>query len=393
MKIKIEDIVDLYNSKNFQRALNSVNKYIKINVKNNQAYNLKGVILRALGRNNEALLNYDKAIKIKPNDLNAYNNKANILRQLKRYKEAEKIYKKTLEIDNSYFFGFFNLSQLYNEIGNYNESENYALKALSINNNSSQIYIELGISQKNLGKIDDSIKNFKKYLEFYPDSTKIKHQIDILEGNCPETSPDDFIEDVFDSYAGRFDEHLINSLNYSGPRFIKKIIRENFDKNKIFENIIDLGCGTGLNGNFLKNICDNLVGVDLSTNMLEKAKEKNIYDRLVKSNFIDFLQEKKIQYDLFIAADVFIYTGKLDKIFELIKLRSKKESWIIFTIENQKNGNYNLQKSGRYTHSINYIKNLCKKNSFIINICENFDLRLQDNEWVDGNIFLINIFK
>ena len=94
MKIKIEDIVDLYNSKNFQRALNSVNKYIKINENNNQAYNLKGVILRALGRNNEALLNQDKAIKIKPNDLNAYNNKANILRQLKRYKEAEKLYKK-----------------------------------------------------------------------------------------------------------------------------------------------------------------------------------------------------------------------------------------------------------------------------------------------------------
>ena len=61
------------------------------------------------------------------------------------------------------------------------------------------------------------------------------------------------------------------------------------------------------------------------------------------------------------------------------------------TIESQKNGNYNLQDSGRYTHSINYIKNLCEKNNFKINISENFDLRLQNKKRVNGNIFLIKI--
>ena len=157
------------------------------------------------------------------------------------------------------------------------------------------------------------------------------------------------------------------------------------------ENIIDLGCGTGLNGFFLKRICNKITGIDLSENMLKKAKEKSIYDRLIEDDFTNTLKDEKVNYDLFVAVDVFIYTGKLEKIFNLIKLRSNRESWFIFTTENQKDGDYQLQATGRYTHSTDYIKSLCIKNNFIINVLEDFNLRLQNNKWVKGSVFLLKI--
>jgi predicted TPR repeat methyltransferase len=81
----------------------------------------------------------------------------------------------------------------------------------------------LGVAQKKLNKKNEAISSFTKYLEFHPNSNAVIHQIDLLKGNCPETSPAEFIEDVFNSYAYRFEEHLLGSLNYAGPKAIKRI--------------------------------------------------------------------------------------------------------------------------------------------------------------------------
>ena len=104
--MKIEEIISLYKDKNFSKALDAVNSFLKNNIKNSNAYNLKGTILRSLGRRNESLECYDKAIKINPKDPNFYNNKANTLRDLKKFTEAESFYKKCLNINNKNLIEF-----------------------------------------------------------------------------------------------------------------------------------------------------------------------------------------------------------------------------------------------------------------------------------------------
>jgi predicted TPR repeat methyltransferase len=42
---------------------------------------------------------------------------------------------------------------------------------------------------------------------------------------------------------------------------------------------VDLGCGTGLMGPLLRSHVSVLEGVDLSTAMVEKARERGCYDR------------------------------------------------------------------------------------------------------------------
>ena len=47
-------------------------------------------------------------------------------------------------------------------------------------------------------------------------------------------------------------------------------------------DVLDAGCGTGLCGPLLAPYARRLIGVDLSEGMLALAKEKHVYDALIK---------------------------------------------------------------------------------------------------------------
>ena len=56
-----------------------------------------------------------------------------------------------------------------------------------------------------------------------------------------------------------------------------------------FRNCLDLGCGTGLSGEPFKGLSRRLVGVDVSSGMLEQAKRKDIYSVLECEDVFAFL--------------------------------------------------------------------------------------------------------
>ena len=74
--------------------------------------------------------------------------------------------------------------------------------------------------------------------------------------------------------------------------------------------MLDLGCGTGLAGAAFRPHVDWLVGVDLSPKMIEEARRKGLYDKLVVGDIAQFLGEQRAaSAHLVIAADVFAYVA------------------------------------------------------------------------------------
>ena len=49
--------------------------------------------------------------------------------------------------------------------------------------------------------------------------------------------------------------------------------------------------------------------------MLAIAKQKNIYDQLTQTDIVEYLSTMPLDFDHYIASDVFVYIGELTEIF------------------------------------------------------------------------------
>ena len=376
-------------TKDFNEAHSKINDQILLDRNNAYLFNLKAIVYRAEREYEKSLVNYNKAILLDKRNPSFLNNRGNLYRDLGNIEKAINDYNKALQMDPNFFDAIINLIKLKQEEGHFQESEKLSHKAIQIEGNRSEGYNLLAIAQLNQNQNEDAIKNFETSLDIKFDKL-IEHQLAILKVKQVKTTPIEYIENVFDGYSKNFDNHLINKLDYKLPNLINKKIKENINKEK-FTSTLDMGCGTGLCGEFLKDVSKKITGIDISSKMLNQAEQKNIYNALIKSDFINFLDETNNKYDLFIASDVFIYTGNIDETFRLVKRKSKLEAFFIFSIELCEGKKYKFLETGRFAHSDYYIKKKCEDNLFQILDSEIIDIRKQNDEWIKGKLYIVRI--
>ena len=129
-----------------------------------------------------------------------------------------------------------------------------------------------------------------------------------LSGITPKTAPREYVEKLFDGYAERFEVSLVDTLDYKIPKLITDILIQTNTTGSL-GSVLDLGCGTGLLGQSIKGYCSKLEGIDLSNKMLEVASQKKVYDKLSQSDIIEYLSSISLDFDYYVALDVFIYIG------------------------------------------------------------------------------------
>ena len=144
------------------------------------------------------------------------------------------------------------------------------------------------------------------------------------------------------------------------------------------DKALDLGCGTGLTGIVLREVSGHLTGVDIAEKMLNHAREKCIYDRLIHQELLSFLHEEKECYDLIVAADVLPYFGDLTEVFSLVKMRLDENGCFIFTTEINEKNQWALESSARFSHSIPFIEHLSQTHEFTLVKREKIPGRIQN---------------
>ena len=144
-------------------------------------------------------------------------------------------------------------------------------------------------------------------------------------------------------------------------------------------------------GASLEGRVTDIVGVDLSPKMLEKASKLNIYCELVHSDVLDFLATIETKFDLFTAADVFIYLGDLTDVFQKMLNRSNVGAKVLFTTEHFGGETYRLNATGRFSHSPKYIEKLCSDIEARIVSFETSHLRNDAGKSVRGGFYLIQL--
>ena len=90
------------------------------------------------------------------------------------------------------------------------------------------------------------------------------HERRVLTEPGIDRAPSDYVEALFDRFADRFDQQLVDNLGYDAPALLADRVAAHGQR---FARVLDLGCGTGLAGPHLRRFQGRITGVDLSGGM------------------------------------------------------------------------------------------------------------------------------
>jgi predicted TPR repeat methyltransferase len=207
--------------------------------------------------------------------------------------------------------------------------------------------------------------------------------------DVPDSAPAAYVEALFDQYAATFDHHLVDVLQYRSPEALANAVGRVAQGGPSGWTIIDLGCGTGLCGPLVKSWAALLIGVDRSSGMLERARERKIYDRLEQGDIVEALDEFAGAIDLAISADVLVYVGDLKPVFAACNRALKPGGLFAFTVEAGESDGYRLQANGRYAHSRAYVEELATANDFSLALYEQIVARYENKEPVFCHLYVL----
>lgn len=83
------------------------------------------------------------------------------------------------------------------------------------------------------------------------------------------------IEKAYDDWASQYDSNKNKTRDLDQKSTMETLSRYSF------ESVLELGCGTGKNTNWLLKNAKKIIGLDFSQEMLNKAKEKITDDRVL----------------------------------------------------------------------------------------------------------------
>jgi predicted TPR repeat methyltransferase len=200
-----------------------------------------------------------------------------------------------------------------------------------------------------------------------------------------DAAPPAYVEDLFDAYADDFDTALVERLGYATPERLAALLRRMRGENAPrLARALDLGCGTGLGGQAILPMTAWLEGVDLSAGMLDKAREKGIYDRLARSEVISFLAAPGAPADLILAADLFVYFGALAPVLTAAAARLAPGGFMAFSVERNEGADWRVCESLRFAHSEGYVRRVLAAAGLELAAMERAPLRKDRGADVDG---------
>lgn len=308
-------------------------------------WKILGVALRMRGQLQASLKPMQTAAKLLPTDHEAFSNLGSTLQALGDPRHAEACYRHAITVKPDYAEGVLNLANML----------------------------------ANLGRRDEALELYERKVALTPDDEYARHMTNILRGQQTDRAPAQYVAKTFDDYAETFDSHLVSQLNYQAPQRLVDAIIETGQAPEGKWRVLDLGCGTGLSGAAIAPHASELVGIDLSQKMLDKARAKNLYQSLICADILPTMQSTPASsFDVILATDVFVYVGKLDEVAKEARRLLRAGGVLAFSTEDidlpeqasatQANvpaePDYQMKPNGRYGHSLAYLDRLAESSGF-----------------------------
>ena len=153
----------------FNEAESLLRKSIEINPDSAEPYSNLGNILRDVGKLKDAEILLRKAIEINPYFAEAYSNLGNLLRELGKCDEAELFTRKAIEIKPEFLTAYFNLINILKDLEKINEAELFACKAIELKPDSADAHFNHAEILNHLGKLEEAESAIRNAIKLQPD--------------------------------------------------------------------------------------------------------------------------------------------------------------------------------------------------------------------------------
>lgn len=391
---------------------------------NADAWHFGGLLLYQHGHLDEAIAMIERSLALDPAQPAAQNNLGNVLRKVDRAEEAHGAYVAALEMDQGFADAWCNLGVLLRNHGRVEEAEETLEKAIALDATHPETLHNLGLLHlfehrlekaadafeacidsgrgrwsdpvwygrilHALGRQDSAIAFVEAHLATFPDDPLARHQLAAMRGEEVERASDGYVQKHFDNFAASFDA-VLEGLGYRAPQLVGEMVAATLPAGTKAD-IADLGCGTGLCGPLLKPYAAQIVGVDLSREMLRQAKRRAVYDYLVEGELTAFLREAPAgAFDLAVSADTLCYFGDLGAVFAALTRALKPGGRLIATVERMAEGErgYAITPSGRYTHSAGHLRDRAAAAGLALVELREAVLRRELGQDVQGYVFAL----
>jgi predicted TPR repeat methyltransferase len=257
-----------------------------------------------------------------------------------------------------------------------------------------------GHALSSLGRDDAAAAAYRAAFNLAPEDPYVHHLV-VSHGALPDCgrAPAGYIRAAFDGYADRFEMHLA-ALGYNLPAAIRSLLLgPNLAARIPFGPVLELGCGTGMVASALADLAIGpITGIDLSQRMLRHARAKRLYTELREGDIICQLLTHRQTWPLMIAADVLCYFGALDQLLALVSERLQPGGCFIFSVETTRpdhdgtvpgNGQWALQRQGRYSHSEDYVNETIRATGLRVIQAERVTIRQEAGAAVHGLLLAV----
>ena len=347
-------------------------------------YNL-GLLCYQRGDYDGAIGHTQRTLQLAPLNVDAWNNLGSALYAAGRPEDAVAAYQRALRIDPDNAQVIDNLKAAAAAAPVDAEALPEALET------DAEYWVNVGqFLQRN--KDPEAAKEaYQRALRLDPQQPTALHLLAALSGAQPPAAPTGYVKGLFDDYAERFESHLTGQLGYAVPTQMLALCQRHLGEAMRFDSLLDLGCGTGLVGATFRPHVGRLIGVDLSEEMLRRAARKGAYDELFLASAEEWLSERPDRFALVTTADVLIYLGALDGLFDAVAARLEAGGrWLLSTerLEDSE-GDYALRPTGRYAHSRAYLRRLAGERGLLLESIELARIRRDREGWLMGDLVLL----
>ena len=207
------------------------------------------------------------------------------------------------------------------------------------------------------------------------------------QAEAPLIAPGPYVEVLFDQHAEAFEDILVRQLGYDVPNLAADRLSR-LGKSQ-FSRVLDLGCGTGLFAEALGERAREIIGLDISSRMIDVAEAKDIYDGLYCGEVNAFLSDNdEDPFDLIAACDVLPYIGDLTPLFNGAAANLTDAGLLVFSSELSAEDGYQVAPHQRFIHSETYLQDRVSNAGLQLLEITGINVRMQSGKPTPGQLVI-----